>query len=95
MTEPLENEKTLFPTKSTDFYAFARVLAQNGRLSSSCNINWKMIEKNHTFGWIDFWFRFVRELSRESKKRGLIPPQIQDKLVEDDDDDDLPELVPC
>ena len=56
-----------------------------------------MIEKNHTFGWIDFWFRFVRELSRECKKRGLIPPQIQDELVEDDDDDDndLPELVTC
>ena len=56
-----------------------------------------MIEKNHTFGWIDFWFRFVRELSREYKKRGLIPPQIQGELVEDDDDDDndLPELVTC
>jgi len=50
---------------------------------------------NHTNAWIDFWFSFVRQLHRACEKRGLIPPQIQDKLVEDDDDDDLPELVPC
>ena len=95
MTEPAENEKTLFFTQKIQFYQLLRTFWHKLVLSSSCDISWKMIEKNHANAWIDFWFSFVRQLHRACENRGLNPPQIQDKLVEDDDDDDLSELVPC
>ena len=51
-----------------------------------------MIEKNHTFEWIDFYFRFKRELLRVCEQKGLIQPQ---QLFDDDEDEDvLPDLSP-
>ena len=55
-----------------------------------------MIEKNHTFAWIDFYFRFKRELLRVCEQKGLIQPQryVEELVVDDEDEDVLPDLVP-
>ena len=55
-----------------------------------------MIEKHHTFAWIDFYFRFKRELLRVCEQKGVIQPQryVEELVVDDEDEDVLPDLVP-